>query len=97
MAPFRLTGLCNQCGLCCELDGLRCIHLIVKPGLKVGEAGATYCRVYASRFDRMLIPMVNTDGVIVDIKTCGKDSRAEAEAIVERGIGKGCSLEVVHG
>lgn len=90
---LRLTGLCNQCGLCCTTaDGLRCEHLATtfRP---VGEALATSCRVYGQRRHFMPIHMLDAAGVPRRDAFCaGAGSAAEAQVILDRGVGRGCSL-----
>ncbi len=92
MVGLTLVGECNQCGLCCFLDDLKCGHLIVTG--TPGEPCATACGVRGTREDGMKIPMVNGEGVVVRHAFCAKDSPNEVDGILEKGIGKGCSMEV---
>lgn len=87
-----LTGLCNQCGLCCQIGEYQCMYLVVADGLKIGDPAATFCAAYARRYDRMPIVMFNGDGTKFFPTVCATGSQAEEDGIVERGIGKGCSL-----
>jgi len=93
MGPIRLVGECNQCGLCCMIGDLRCINLIVTG--KPGEPMATTCAVYGARYSGMPIIMVDSQGRIGMETICGKDDANEALTIIQRGINKGCSLEVI--
>ncbi len=91
--PIRLVGECNQCGLCCFIGELRCINLIVTG--EVGQPMATACAVHKSRYPGMKILMVSPSGSIGMETICGKDDADEAFVIIQRGIGKGCSLDLV--
>ena len=93
MAQFRLAGECNQCGLCCIIGDLRCINLIMTG--KPGEPMATKCAVYATRYSGMPILLLDAAGRIVAQAACGKDDVNDARAIIQRGLGKGCSLDLV--
>ena len=106
--PFvrRLTGTCNRCGLCCQFEArdgsglVRCGYLAVDYGAAgldtVGTAGATQCLMHDLRVDGMPIPMVYVrDRRPYGWRTCAKDSAQEEAVIRARGIGRGCSLEVV--
>jgi hypothetical protein len=99
----RFTGVCNQCGKCCEYqapDGsglVRCGFLIPQTyhGLEVvGVPGSTECSMHALRLDGMPIPMhyVRT-GDFYGWRSCALDSPAEDRAIAPH-IGRGCSLTV---
>jgi hypothetical protein len=100
----RLTGPCNRCGLCCQFEAadgsglVRCGYLRVESlvGLSiVGVPGATTCAMYDARTDGMPIPMhYARDGSWYGWRSCAKDSPREDAAILLRGIGRGCSLEV---
>jgi len=95
-----LTGVCNQCGRCCEVvvDGvrLRCEHLAASA--IVGTPGATECRVYAARYDGLPIWLTDLRTGQPRLRShCAKGSPAETQAILERGIGQGCSLTVADG
>lgn len=91
--PIRLVGECNQCGLCCFIGELRCINLIVTG--EVGQLMATKCAVHGMRYPGMPIIMVDPQGRIGMETICGKDDADEAFVIIQRGIGKGCSLDLV--
>lgn len=56
---------------------------------------ATYCTVYNKRTQGMPIVMVNKEGLAVNIANCYFDHPNETMGILERGIGKGCSLRVL--
>jgi len=90
---IQLTGTCNQCGLCCyDLDGFKCLNLeVVKAP---GQPDATRCRVYAERYDGMPIVMQQRGTAAIRGGVCRKDSFEETMAIIEVGIGRGCSLKV---
>lgn len=89
----RLSGLCNRCGLCCFDGELRCQNLIVIG--KPGEPLATACSRHGSRYNGMPITMFDPEGRSYDGYFCHNDD-LETAVIIERGIGKGCSLEVVR-
>ena len=91
-----LQGECNRCGLCCSgtvPDGRSyvCANLeVVGP---LGTPFATRCKVYAERVDGMLIVGVEpVTGAIVGTGFCYLNSRQEDLAIINKGIGRGCSL-----
>ena len=94
---MRLTGKCNCCGLCCvSLLGNKCENLRVT--LFLGVPNGTYCAKYDVRYNGMPINMVDSTGAVVEVDhVCAKDSMLETLSILQRGIGKGCSLEVVDG
>lgn len=75
------------------IDGrrFRCIHLQVSNF--VGLPGATFCNKYKSRKDGMPIVLydVAKTGHMVE-STCASASDDEDQAIIERGLNKGCSL-----
>ena len=90
-----LKGVCNGCGLCCTSreDGrlLRCEHLMQDKAF--GTPEATWCRTYRTRVDGMPIRMLDwATGAEIRMATCAKDSDPETFTIIERGLGKGCSL-----
>ena len=91
-----LSGECNRCGLCCAqtIKGTRyaCTHLAV--GGSLGQPNASRCTVYADRYDQMPIVMRNEAGEEL-IGRCFQDSPEENDVILMRGIGLGCSLELV--
>ena len=89
---MKLEGLCNCCGLCCVRDELRCEYLEVIG--EIGQPEATRCRVWPVKYNRMPIRMLNKDGQAVEESVCYVESLDEKMAILERGIGKGCSLQV---
>jgi len=90
---IQLTGTCNKCGLCCYDElGFKCLNLeVVKAP---GQPDATRCRVYDKRYDGMPIVLQHPQTCDFRGGTCGKDSLTETFAIIEAGIGKGCSLEI---
>lgn len=96
-ATIELIGECNQCGLCCEtvIAGVpvRCENLVLNRDVN-GINPPTYCKVYKDRYNRMPINMVSLDGKVVIPAWCAKDDPEETWAIVERGMGKGCSLKL---
>ncbi len=84
-----LVGICNQCGLCC-MDGRdRCINL------EIMAIGTTRCRLYQERYNGMPIVLVSPDNIVTHVGICGKDSIYEDRAIIQKGIGKGCSLREI--
>jgi len=90
---IKLTGTCNQCGLCCySPEGFKCLNLEV---VKVpGQPEATRCRVYDKRYDGM--PIVMQDPTTGELYggTCALDSFTETMAVIESGFGKGCTLKL---
>ena len=79
-----------------EPDGrrLRCENLEVSGEL--GQPMASRCRVYGQRVDGMPIRMLDAEGQVGrDDMVCGKESLQETLAILERGIGNGCSMQVL--
>jgi len=63
----------------------------------IGLRGATMCAVYKTRYDGMPINLIEPHSRLGVTGRCGLNSREEDNAILERGIGRGCSLEVVYG
>ena len=92
---IKLVGECNRCGLCCFAGEFRCQNLIVTG--KPGEPMATACAVHRSRTPGMFILFFDSQGRVAADGVCGHNTPAEPLVIIERGIGKGCSLEVVEG
>ena len=96
---IALEGECNRCGACCEVESwgmtLRCENLEML-GL-IGQLGASRCRAYQTRYDGMPIRLydIRTGRRVMD-SLCAKNSRAETEAILSQGIGRGCSLSVTN-
>jgi hypothetical protein len=97
-----LSGDCNRCGLCCttEVNG----HVFVCQYLRaeidaayktkpLGTPGASRCGAYENRRDGMPITLRNFAGDTIHAQ-CGKNSWAETKTILERGIGRGCSMTV---
>ena len=95
---ITLKGKCNHCGLCCfsKDRSLKCENLGFGAGA-IGLPNAYYCKVYDRRIDNMPINMIDKDGTSYGGYVCAKDSQRETFVILERGIGKGCSLEVLNG
>ena len=88
-----LTGECNLCGLCCVGGPLtRCENLIVIGIL--GRPRATACSAYDVRYDGMPIAMRDAAGTTIARAACHKGCGDEAEAIVAKGLGRGCSLRL---
>jgi hypothetical protein len=90
-----LVGTCNRCGLCCFVGPYRCSHLILAG--PPGSPEASACGVYLVRRDRMPIELINDAGDVVGTATCAKNSPEDVLNILEKGIGKGCSLTVAEG
>lgn len=90
---MQLKGTCNRCGLCCHVFGFRCINLIVRN--TPGEPEATRCAVYADRYENMPILLLDEQGRIRGKSFCHV-GETEIEGILEKGIGHGCSLEVIQ-
>ena len=94
-SSFKLVGSCNRCGRCCTDGDLHCINLEIIEN--IGKPYATRCRIYDQRTVGMPILLVNSFGVIEAIASCTfGDSRIETKEIMEKGIGHGCSYEVVE-
>jgi len=96
---LKLKGDCNRCGRCCEaiIEGrrFRCTNLQVTN--IIGLPKASFCRVYKQRYDGMRIVMQDpSTGLAVD-GTCALNTEEETKAVIDRGIGRGCSLEVCRG
>jgi hypothetical protein len=94
---IALVGDCNQCGACCEIEScgmtLRCENLEVLGS--IGQPRASRCRAYQTRYDGMPIQLYDIrSGRLMRNSVCAKNSRAETEAILSQGIGRGCSLSV---
>ena len=85
-----LEGKCNQCGLCCYDNELRCIYLVIKG--KIGTPGATECSQYKSRFNEMPIFLVDRQQKLVAPASCAMGNQIEELEILAKGIGRGCSL-----
>ena len=95
--PIALVGDCNQCGVCCEVESygmaLRCENLEVLGA--IGQPWTSRCRAYQTRYDGMPIQLYDIrTGRRIRNSICAKNSRAETEAILNQGIGRGCSLSV---
>ena len=95
--PITLVGDCNRCGACCEVERqgmtLRCENLEVLGS--IGQPWASRCRAYQTRYDGMPIRLHDIrTGRLIEHSLCAKNSRAETEAILSQGIGRGCSLSV---
>ena len=92
-----LVGDCNRCGVCCEVESygmtLRCENLEVHGS--IGQPWVSRCRAYQTRYDGMPIQLYDIrTGRLIRNSICAHNSRAETEAILDRGIGRGCSLSV---
>lgn len=78
------------------IGNLRCFYLEITntPGTPL----ATRCTIYDKRIPDMPIPMIDYFGNTVKIGNCAFSKfnmhPDEKQAILERGIGKGCSLRV---
>jgi len=91
---IKLVGECNRCGLCCyDAAGAKCLNLEVIS--TPGQPNATRCRVYNKRYDGMPIVLQHQESGELIGGVCRLDSIDETLAIINSGIGKGCSLEVV--
>jgi len=100
-------GTCNRCGLCCvtEHEGQRltCEFLRARIQLRehggpsivmLGQPEASWCGVYDGRVDGMPIRMLDGHGQARLLGRCGLNSAMEDTVILERGVGRGCSLEL---
>lgn len=91
-----LEGICNKCGVCCvgihEGEQVFCENLEILGEL--GSPDATMCRIHASRVLNTPIWMLNSVGERVFETICAKDNELETRTILEKGIGRGCSLGV---
>lgn len=91
---IKLAGTCNQCGLCCMDGDARCHNLRITGVL--GTPGATTCMVYGARYAGMPVMLVSPENVVISLGECNHgDEEADNQAILEKGIGKGCSLRLV--
>ena len=87
----RLEGQCNHCGLCCMVTGLR------GEQLRCGNLSSdNKCKVYETRYNEMPILLIGPGGVLAGVSTCAKDTEEETQLIIHKGIGRGCSLEVIN-
>ena len=90
-----LEGECNQCGLCCTFmyngERVYCENLDYSEKF-LGNPMATFCRVHAQRTPDMPIRMLNNQHEFVVHATCAMNNEAEAWAIINQGIGRGCAL-----
>ncbi len=97
MKSIRLVGECNRCGICCVnqegTDRFICENLEMT---NLGQPNGTRCTVYDKRYNGMPILMYADDGRWVR-SLCMKDSAEESQIILDKGIGKGCSLTVQMG
>lgn len=78
------------------MDGdLHCIYLKFQG--KLGEPLATRCKIYDKRYIGMPIFLVSAAGIIEGMGTCTfGDKIADEKEIIAKGIGKGCSMELVN-
>lgn len=96
---LSLAGQCNRCTLCCFVkiggETFKCGYLKLYKGKQPGEPMAGECMLHSLRTDGMPIPLLDQLGHVRGETTCHKNTWLETEAIIEKGIGKGCSLKVV--
>ena len=74
---------------------LRCHNLII-----VGELSnpnASRCAVYKNRTPGMAIMMLTPEGTVGAIGVCAHGTPQDDVVIIEKGIGKGCSMEIING
>ena len=91
---MSLKGRCNQCGLCCFVDGGKCTNLIVHG--EPGQPMATECMIYNDRYPGRPIILMRPDGSYAE-GHCWHNAPNE-EAILTKLIEQGkCSLEVDNG
>ena len=91
-----LRGECNRCGACCTFGALRCHNLRIDPTKRIGDPGATYCGVYALRYDGLPILLVDGAGVPQLQSTCVKGGLLETIAVAKSGFGAGCSMRLAY-
>src|SRR3990167_380910 len=95
---LSLTGTCSCCGLCCQVkyqgELLSCENL-VETADGIGNPEGSYCAVWHSRTPDMPIRMLDSQGSPKLKTICCKDSEQETQTILEKGIGRGCSLEIL--
>ena len=100
MTP-QLKGNCNRCGRCCVvyIEGRRfyCQHLRFDADSMIGLPKTAACAVYKQRYNGMPISLIEPHSRLGASGKCGLNSQEEVDSILERGIGRGCSLEVVYG
>jgi len=94
-----LRGECNRCGRCCvvERDGkpYACTHLRHFQWIALGRPESTFCSVYDRRRHGMPITLRHQAGDEFEAVCVADGSPEETAVIIARGIGRGCSLEVV--
>lgn len=95
MTP-QISGDCHRCGLCCEVNGFRCEHLLLEHGKVVGDPEASACQVYDQRYQGMPIRLFDATKEHYMIGHCAKDTQEEVEHILPY-IGRGCSLIQIEG
>lgn len=98
---LTLMGECNRCGLCCTTEhngqAFFCENLLYEDVNDVlsGKPEATVCREYETRHNRMPIRMFNIEGEGLSGEYyCWVGTIQETRAILSRGIGNGCSLNL---
>lgn len=102
-AIISLEGECSCCGRCCsDVDSsgqsIFCENLAYESPESVisGTPESTICRKYEERYNRMPIKMLYPDGTEAEVEQhyCWVGSKNELKAIMDRGIGFGCSLNL---
>lgn len=98
-ARLDLQGTCNRCGACCVVEegGHRLVCEYLKAEVPVQPLGApmaSRCGAYEyrSHLRPIQIRMRDAHGTVRLVGQCFKDTWQEDHAIVERGMGRGCSL-----
>ena len=72
---------------------MRCINLA--NNFATGMPFATVCTVYRTRYDGMPITIHDVAEPRFSLNSiCSLNSESETKAIIENGIGKGCSMEL---
>lgn len=86
----RITGICNQCGLCCYIGRYKCENLEVT-GF-IGMANATRCKVYEKRFNNMPIILKTPEGEVMH-GYCLKGVKEEDDIIAQYIRTGQCSMK----
>ena len=87
---MSLSGVCNQCGVCCFAGAYKCEYLEVGgiPGMPM----ATRCTVHAKRYTDMPIMLIDPHGAVKQ-GYCLHDSQAEEHELIKLIRQGQCSLQ----
>lgn len=72
---------------------MRCAFLATVNGAPLGRPGATFCTMRRARIHYMPVPLITRQGELVAWSHCAAHgTKEETDTIIERGLGRGCSL-----